>query len=103
VADYATARDPAFATRDGRSTFALVFTPETNPIAAGDLTARIQRAISAAAPSSWQVRVTGIQALATSTPTSRNKDSFQGDPAGSAPLCSQCPTAQMPTRTARLV
>jgi putative drug exporter of the RND superfamily len=71
VADYTTTHDPAFATRDGRSTYALVFTPQTNPIAPGDLTARIQRAITAAAPSSWQVRVTGIQALATSAPASK--------------------------------
>jgi RND superfamily putative drug exporter len=71
VADYTTTRDPAFATRAGRSTHALVFTPRTNPIAPGDLTARIQRAISAAAPPSWHVRVTGIQALATSAPASK--------------------------------
>ncbi len=65
VADYPTTGDPAFATADGRSTYALVFTPQGDPMAPGDLTARIRRAVSAAAPASWQVRITGIQALAT--------------------------------------
>ncbi len=72
VADFATTRNSAFITRDGRSTYALIFTPETDPIGPGDLTARIQRAISAAAPSAWQVRTTGIEALATSTPASKS-------------------------------
>ncbi len=71
VTDYATTHDPAFATSDGRSTYALVFTPQQNPIAPGDLTARVKRAVSAAVPVSWQVRVTGMQALATATTASK--------------------------------
>ncbi len=71
VADYATTGDPTFATADGRSTYALAFTPQGNPMASGDLNVRIQRAVSAAAPASWQVRVTGIQALATGTATGK--------------------------------
>jgi len=65
VVDYATTGDRAFATADGRATYALVFTPQSNPMSPGNLTARIQRAVSAAVPGSWHVRVTGIQALAT--------------------------------------
>jgi putative drug exporter of the RND superfamily len=71
VADYATTGNPMFATGDGRTTYALVFAPQSNPTAPGDLTSRIQQAISAAAPSAWQVRVTGIQALATSKPATK--------------------------------
>jgi RND superfamily putative drug exporter len=67
VIDYATTRDRAFATADGRTTYALVFTPQRDPMSPGDLTARIQRAVTAAVPGSWQVRVTGMQALATGT------------------------------------
>jgi putative drug exporter of the RND superfamily len=65
VIDYATTRDRAFETADGRTTYALVFTPQDDPISPGNVTARIQRAVSAAVPGSWQVRITGIHALAT--------------------------------------
>ncbi len=71
VVDYATTRDPAFVTRDGRSTYALVFTPQDNPMAPGNLDARIQQAVGAAVPASWQVSLTGIQALATSQPSGK--------------------------------
>jgi RND superfamily putative drug exporter len=63
VLDYGSTGDSAFATANGRSTYALVFTPDGNSMAAGDRTAAIQRAVSSAAPSSWHVAVTGIQAL----------------------------------------
>jgi RND superfamily putative drug exporter len=71
VVDYATARDPAFVTRDGRSTYALVFTPQDNPMAPGNLDARIQQAVRAAVPASWHVSLTGTQALATSQPSGK--------------------------------
>jgi putative drug exporter of the RND superfamily len=66
VTDYATTHDAAFATTDGRSTYALVFGPRQAPASPDATDARIQHAISAAVPSSWQVRTTGIQALTTS-------------------------------------
>ncbi len=71
VADYASTGDGAFATRDGRSTYALIFTPQGNPLSPNALTARVQRAVSAAVPPSWQVRVTGIQALVNTQPTGK--------------------------------
>jgi putative drug exporter of the RND superfamily len=71
VIDYATTRDPAFVTRDGRSSYALVFTPQDNPMSPGTLDARIQRAVGAAVPTSWHVSLTGIQALATSQPSGK--------------------------------
>jgi putative drug exporter of the RND superfamily len=70
VADYATTHDTAFATHDGRTTYALVFGPQQDPMSPGAATARIQQAIAAAVPGSWQVRMTGIQALANSKPSS---------------------------------
>jgi RND superfamily putative drug exporter len=71
VTDYATTRDAAFATRDGRSTYALVFGPQQDPMSPNATTARIEQAISSAIPSSWQLRVTGIEALTTSKPASK--------------------------------
>jgi len=71
VTDYATTHDSAFATADGRSTYALVFGPQQNPMSPTATTARIQQAISAAMPSSWQVRISGIDALATSQSASK--------------------------------
>jgi putative drug exporter of the RND superfamily len=72
VVDYATTGDPGFATRDGETTFALITMPESfdqSKTAATD--AGIERAVSAAAPSSWHVGITGIQALENSKPASR--------------------------------
>ncbi len=71
VVDYAATGDRAFATRDGRSAFALVTTPASNPMAPTDLAARIQRAVRAAAPASWHVQITGIQALVNTKPASK--------------------------------
>jgi RND superfamily putative drug exporter len=71
VADYATTRDSAFATSDGRSTYALVFGPKQSPMAPDATTALVRRAVRAAAAPAWQVRVTGMQALATSKPASK--------------------------------
>jgi len=71
VTDYATAHDAAFATSDGRTTYALVFEPQQDPMSPGASTPRIQQAISAAVPASWQVRTTGIQALTTSKSVSK--------------------------------
>jgi RND superfamily putative drug exporter len=71
VTDYGITHDTAFATTDGRSTYALVFGPQQNPMSPDATTTRIQRAISAAVPSSWQVRTTGIQALTTSKSVSK--------------------------------
>jgi RND superfamily putative drug exporter len=71
VADYATTADPAFATRDGRSTYALVWTPSDGSLGGGHATAAIEHAVRAAAPPSWQVGVTGIQPLSTSGSTSK--------------------------------
>ncbi len=71
VTDYPSTRDSAFATRDGRSTYALVFAPQQDPTSPSAAMVRIQQAISTSVPRSWQVRLTGIQALTTSKPASK--------------------------------
>lgn len=71
VVDYASTGDRAFLSRAARSTFALVTTPAHNPMGGSDEPATIQRAVQAAAPPSWQVGVTGIQALVNTQPQSQ--------------------------------
>jgi RND superfamily putative drug exporter len=69
VVDYGSTRDSAFVTADGRSTYALVFTPKQDSLPNAALAARIQGAVSAAAPASWRVSITGIQPLTNSKPS----------------------------------
>src|SRR5215510_6486607 len=70
IADYATTHDPAFLTRDGRSTFALVYTAPVNGFGGPSLGPVIERAVAAAAPAGWHVGVTGSQLLADGQPSS---------------------------------
>ena len=51
IADYATTHNPAFVTRDGRSTFALVYTAPVTGFGGSNLGPAIDRAVTAAAPS----------------------------------------------------
>ncbi|MGZ4249813.1 MAG: hypothetical protein ACXVUE_16090, partial [Solirubrobacteraceae bacterium] len=52
VTDYATTHDAAFATRYGRTTYALVFGPQQYPISPDTTTSRIQHTFASAVPSS---------------------------------------------------
>ncbi|MGH3180977.1 MAG: MMPL family transporter, partial [Streptosporangiaceae bacterium] len=70
IADYATTHNPAFVTSDGRSTFALVYTVPVNGFGGSNLGPAIDRAVTAAAPASWHVGVTGSQLLANGQPSS---------------------------------
>ncbi|WP_137814924.1 MMPL family transporter [Gandjariella thermophila] len=72
IVDYAGTRDPAFTTRDGRSSYALVTIPGFNPMTGTRAPAAIERAVRAASPPTWRVQVTGIQALADSQPRGRD-------------------------------
>jgi RND superfamily putative drug exporter len=65
IADYATTHDPAFVTRDGRSTFALVYTAPVTGFGGPSLAPVIDRTVTAAAPrgTQWNVGVTGLQLL----------------------------------------
>jgi putative drug exporter of the RND superfamily len=64
IADYATTGSRAFLTRNGGTTFALVYTADNTSFGGPDLGPAIQHALSAAAPSGWKTGVTGEQLLA---------------------------------------
>ncbi len=69
VVDYSMTHDAVFVTADGRSTFALVFTPPNDK--QDGLSARdraVAKAVSAAAPAGWTVRVTGMRELINTAP-----------------------------------
>ena len=63
IAGYATTHNPAFVTKDGRSTFALVYTAPDTSLGAPDLAPAIERAVTTAAPPGWHVQITGEQLL----------------------------------------
>jgi len=73
IADYATTHNPAFVTRDGRSTFALVYTAPVSGFGGVGLGPVIEQAVTAAASplgAGWHVGVTGSQLLADGQPSS---------------------------------
>jgi RND superfamily putative drug exporter len=73
IADYATTHNPAFVTRDGRSTFALVYTAPDAGFGNSNLGPQIGHAVAAAASTQgagWHVGVTGSQLLANGQPSS---------------------------------
>ena len=70
IADYATTHDPAFITRDGRTTFALVYTAPVNGFGGASLGPAIQHAVAASAPRGWHTAITGSQLLADGKPAS---------------------------------
>ncbi|HZT67956.1 MAG TPA: MMPL family transporter [Acidimicrobiales bacterium] len=74
IADYATTHNPAFVTRDGRSTFALVYVAQQNGFSGSNtLGTTISHAVTTAAPAGWQEGVTGSDLLAAGKPASASK------------------------------
>ena len=71
VADYSSTRNAAFVTRDGRSTFALVFTPPSASFGGPTQTGAITRAADAALPPGWHFGLTGEDLLASGAPSSK--------------------------------
>ncbi|MBV9207965.1 MAG: MMPL family transporter [Actinobacteria bacterium] len=71
IADYATTHNPAFVTRDGRSTFALVYTAPASGFGGSNLGPAIDHAVTAAAPARWHVGVTGLQLLQNGQPAAK--------------------------------
>jgi putative drug exporter of the RND superfamily len=65
VVDYASTHDPAFITRDGRSTFSLSFLPPANYDGTGGVEPAVAQAMQAATPAGWQIGSTSITLLAT--------------------------------------
>jgi RND superfamily putative drug exporter len=68
IADYATTGDRAFVTAGGRSTFALIFTPGNQPDTLQPADFAVARAVQAAAPAGWTVRITGLRQLENTKP-----------------------------------
>jgi RND superfamily putative drug exporter len=71
IADYATTHDRVFVTRDGRSTFALVYTAPVSGFGGPNLGPAIGHAVAAAAPTGWHTGVTGMTLLQNGKHTSR--------------------------------
>ena len=65
IVDYAATHDPHFLTSDGRTTYAIVFTPVEKTFGAPKVPQRVQRSVAAALPGS-QVQLTGLSQLANS-------------------------------------
>jgi putative drug exporter of the RND superfamily len=64
MVDYGATGDPRFIASDGRSTFALLFTPIEKTFGAPKIPPRVERAVAAALPPGTQVGLTGLQQLA---------------------------------------
>ena len=71
LADSFTTGDPHFVTHDGRTTFALVFTPPAQGFGADTATPRITTAAASAAPSGWTTGVTGMTQLSAGSSSSK--------------------------------
>ncbi len=71
VADYSATRNTAFVTKDGRSTFALVFTPPSTSFGGPTQAPAITRVALAALPKGWHFGLTGEDLLANGAPSSK--------------------------------
>ncbi len=71
VADYSSTGNRAFLTRDGRTTFALVYTPPSTSFGGPTPDAAITRAADAALPAGWHFGLTGENVLAAGAPASK--------------------------------
>jgi putative drug exporter of the RND superfamily len=64
IVDYASTRDPLFVSRDGRSTFGLIFTPVEKSFGAPKIPPTVARALQGALPPGARVELTGLNQLA---------------------------------------
>jgi RND superfamily putative drug exporter len=71
ISDFATTHSTAFITKDGRSTFALVFTAPQNGFGGPDAGAAIQRAVASVLPHGWHAGITGAQLLQNGKPAAK--------------------------------
>jgi len=70
--DYGTTGSRGFVTEDGRTTFALIFTPPTSGFGAGGgLSPALSRAATAALPAGWRFGLTSEDLLANGAPGSK--------------------------------
>jgi RND superfamily putative drug exporter len=71
LADATSTGDAHFVTRDGRTAFALVFTPPAQGFGTDTATPRITTAAASVAPSGWSTGVTGLSQLAAGSSSSK--------------------------------
>ncbi len=64
IVDYGATHDPRFITDDGRSTYAILFTPLEKTFGAPKIPAAVTRAVASSAPPGTQVQLTGLSQLA---------------------------------------
>src|SRR5215469_2933244 len=70
IADYSSTRNPQLVTTDGRTTFALVYTPSAGGFGGPDPSPAIERAITTELPSGWHAGLTGENLLQNGKPAS---------------------------------
>ncbi|MGI8920417.1 MAG: MMPL family transporter [Solirubrobacteraceae bacterium] len=63
VVDFGVTHDPSFITRDGRTTYAFVFTPLEKTFGAPKDPPKVSGAVASALPAGTQVQLTGLQQL----------------------------------------
>jgi RND superfamily putative drug exporter len=66
VVDYAATRDPHFVTADGRTTYALVFSPRPKSLGSPASSKRATAHVRSALPSGYRVAATGLEELSNS-------------------------------------
>jgi RND superfamily putative drug exporter len=71
IADYYTTHNEAFLTRDGRSTFALVYTAPQTGFGGATPAPAIQAAVTRALPAGWHAGLTGSQLLQNGKPAAK--------------------------------
>jgi RND superfamily putative drug exporter len=71
IADYASTGSAAFVTRDGESTFALVYTAPATGFGGPGITPAIQAALARNLPAGWHSGLTGSDLLASGQPQSK--------------------------------
>jgi RND superfamily putative drug exporter len=64
IVDYASTHDPLFVSRDGRSTFGLIFTPVEKSFGAPKIPPGVAHALASALPRGAHVELTGLNQLA---------------------------------------
>ena len=71
IADFSATGDRQFVTRDGRTTFALVFTQPSSGFGGPGMAPAISRAVEGALPAGWHFGLTGEQLLQNGKPASK--------------------------------
>jgi RND superfamily putative drug exporter len=71
IADYATTGNKIFNTRNGATTYALVYTSPVNGFSGPSVAPAMQHALSAAVPANWHAGLTGSELLSAGAPSAK--------------------------------